>query len=285
MAQPSVLEGKKLIDLTGLTAFAGKIKETYTDKNYADATYATKNELDTLKDSIGVGNVTEIAESELADQKSGTVQKGDIVKQSDGSNQGHYLKYVGAGEPGADGNGYVDLGTSVDFADFATNTQLEEGLKKKADSTTVTQQLAGKANSSDLENYVRKEEDKGLSKNDYDDAAKAIVDGVAETYATKTEVTAMSETLSKVAGVKGSCTKEDLATKKEESNKGDIYVVTNDDNHLYMFLGADETGADENGFKDLGLHIDLDPYIMEEEVKIAEDGDLQAVYSALGVTA
>ena len=91
--------------------------------------------------------------------------------------------------------------------------------------------------------------------------AKVDLSSVLQQYA-------KTEDLEKIVGhiaLKGSCLKEDLATKQTEATVGDIYVVTDDDNHFYLFVGVDGEGAEQktNGFIDLGAHteIKLDEYL------------------------
>lgn len=81
---------------------------------------------------------------------------------------------------------------------------------------------------------------------------------VLEPYAKKEDLEGLVGHIS----LKGSCLKEDLTTKKDEATVGDIYIVTDDNNHFYLFVGEGENG-DENGFIDLGAHteIKLDEYL------------------------
>lgn len=81
-----------------------------------------------------------------------------------------------------------------------------------------------------------------------------------QSYATSQSVTALQELINKVGSYKGAIPKASLATVKDTANPGDIYTITDDDNHAYIFCGSEnagENGTDENGFYDLGGHIDL----------------------------
>lgn len=87
---------------------------------------------------------------------------------------------------------------------------------------------------------------------------------VLEPYAKKSDLEGLVGHIS----LKGSCQKSDLETKKSEATVGDIYIVTDDGNHFYLFVGEGENG-DENGFIDLGAHteIKIDEYLKKSEAE------------------
>lgn len=78
----------------------------------------------------------------------------------------------------------------------------------------------------------------------------------------------------KIGKVQGACTKADLATKKTTANNQDVWIVTDCDNHLYMFVGTGMPGADANGFMDLGDHIDVDGIVSQAQTGMVKEADL-----------
>lgn len=73
------------------------------------------------------------------------------------------------------------------------------------------------------------------------------------TYATKEEIGALGT-------IKGSCEKADLESKKEGAKENDVWIVTDDDNHLYFYNGTDFVDTQAKA------HVDLSGYV-------AKDGD------------
>lgn len=66
--------------------------------------------------------------------------------------------------------------------------------------------------------------------------------------------------------LKGSTEKAQLETLKDTATVGDIYIVTDDNNDFYLFVGNEAVGA-ENGFIDLGSHLDIkiDEYLKKTD--------------------
>lgn len=149
--------------------------------------------------------------------------------------------------------------------------------------------LEGYAKSEDLDGYVQKSGDKVLSDNNYSNADKAKVDGALQESALSSKLGDLgyvdgdavdgkiSDAVNKIGTVKGACTKAELASKKTGANLQDIYVVTDDDNHLYMFIGVGATGADANGFVDIGTHVNLEGYATTSYV----DGKVQGITDSI----
>lgn len=168
--------------------------------------------------------------------------------------------------------------------------------------------------------FVKKEEGKALSSNDYTSADKAKVDGAVQdselsekvnpllsdymktsdaddkylqssvadtTYAKASKVTELEGTLTEL-GEKAQDmwkladdpvkTKEDLATLKDTAVKGQGYIISDDSNHVYIFLGEGTQGCDENGFYDTQTHISLEGYIKESDIQVATAQDIQEAY-------
>lgn len=143
-----------------------------------------------------------------------------------------------------------ELKTKVEGQGFNTTEDLKETFVEASEFNQKIED-AGYKTPDDLEDtFVKKEVGKGLSTNDYDATAKNIVDNIATTYATKDE-------LNKIGTVKGNATKSQLATLAESANLQDIWCITDDNNHWYMFVGKGADGAEENGFLDLGDHVDV----------------------------
>lgn len=159
--------------------------------------------------------------------------------------------------------------------------------------------LNGYAKTSEVaDGYVAKEQGKGLSTNDYDATEKAKVDGALQAkdldgklaeknYVTSSQITdfvtgndvdqKITTATNKIGKVQGSCTKADLATKATTANNQDVWIVTDCDNHLYMFVGTGMPGADANGFMDLGNHIDVDGIVSQAQTGMVKEADLEAI--------
>lgn len=115
---------------------------------------------------------------------------------------------------------------------------------------------------------------------DQDGVAEAITQALTE-YAKTSELEALQALLNKVGKYQGPTTKEQLATLKTTANVGDIYTVTDDNNHAYIFCGAEKANqapVDANGFLDIGGHIDLTSITEQLEDK-ADKKDLPEALS------
>lgn len=168
--------------------------------------------------------------------------------------------------------------------------------------------------------FVKKEEGKALSTNDYTAADKAKVEGAVQdseltekvnplltdymktsdaddkylqssvadtTYAKASKVTELEGTLTELGEKAQNMwkmsedpvkTKEDLATLKDTASKGEGFIISDDGNHVYIFLGEGTDGCDENGFYDTQTHLSLDGYIKESDIKVATAEDIQSAY-------
>lgn len=134
----------------------------------------------------------------------------------------------------------------------------------------LTTKLADYAKSQDVADTYLKSEDA---------SSTYLTQTTAEsTYAKATDLSAVQEKIGKIGEVKGATTKEELSTLEPEPNKGDIYIATDDENHLFMFVGQEQPGADENGFVDLGNHIDLSGYVKSENLTEASDEDIRGLF-------
>lgn len=140
------------------------------------------------------------------------------------------------------------------LADYVLESELDELVEGE-----------GYLKDSDLGDYAKTAEiDKTYAKKselptDY------LTDEDLEDYAKSSDVaTQIQEATNKIGKVRGTATKSQLATLAETANNQDIYVITDDDNHLYMFVGKGVAGADANGFVDLGTHVDLSGYVQND---------------------
>lgn len=80
-----------------------------------------------------------------------------------------------------------------------------------------------------------------------DKADKSQLTGLAtESY--------VDEKISSLGDIKGSCLKSELEGKKAECSKNDVYIVTDDNNHMYFYNGTDF--IDTNAV----AHVDLSNY-------------------------
>lgn len=116
--------------------------------------------------------------------------------------------------------------------------------------------------SSTLEDYVK------------EDALEDVLPDVLESldFLDEDGINALIEgKIEKIGIVQGSCTKADLASKKATANNQDIWIITDDNNHAYMFVGEGKPGS-ENGFLDLGGHYDLTNYAEKTYVDGKVDG-------------
>ena len=156
-----------------------------------------------------------------------------------------------------------DEKVTKDLGPYA-KTQDVEGAYVKNE--TLTSTLEGYVEDADLESYTTTED----LQRDYLKTATAET-----TYAKTEKVTQLESTLTELSEkAKGALTladdtvktKEDLTTLKDSAVKGDMYIISDDDNHFYVYLGAEVDGCDENGFYDLGTHVDLTGYAKTEDL-------------------
>lgn len=69
------------------------------------------------------------------------------------------------------------------------------------------------------------------------------------TYATKAEITALGT-------IKGSCEKTELEDKKEGAKENDVWIVTDDNNHMYFYNGTDFVDTQAKAHVDLSNYYD-----------------------------
>lgn len=62
--------------------------------------------------------------------------------------------------------------------------------------------------------------------------------------------------------IKGSCEKADLESKKEGAKENDVYIVTDDDNHMYFYNGTDFVDTQAKA------HVDLSGYVQKDGNKV-----------------
>lgn len=172
-----------------------------------------EKEIQDFKKNLGTAAKQTITEDQFPSigGESHTATVGDIYEVDDPGKDtdNHYLLFVGQGQPGADANGFIDLGESVEFGDFATRAAVDAHFTE-----------------------------------------------AAKTYATKDEVASLGVIL-------GDCTHVELEGKKSDNitKKGDSWVVTDRDNHIFYYNGDD--------FVDLGgsIETDLAPYLKSSEAQ------------------
>lgn len=227
----------------------------------ADLTdYAKRTELEAALKKAGLSEKETTTTEGMATLKD-SATKGDVFKNTDDS---HYYVFVGAGEPGADTNGLIDLGESVDVGDFATAKGVAAGLAPKLDKTEAESTYA---KSAEMTTELEKKAD-------------------------KTDMEALRSQIGSIGKVKGTTTTAEMATLKDSAENGDIYQVTDDGNKLKMFVGTGQPGADENGFIDLGTEIDLSDFatvvgmeaalgacVKASDLKVATTEEIEALFA------
>lgn len=62
--------------------------------------------------------------------------------------------------------------------------------------------------------------------------------------------------------IKGSCEKADLESKKESAKENDVWIVTDDDNHMYFYNGTDFVDTQAKA------HVDLSNYVEKDGDKV-----------------
>lgn len=62
--------------------------------------------------------------------------------------------------------------------------------------------------------------------------------------------------------IKGSCEKADLESKKEGAKENDVWIVTDDDNHMYFYNGTDFVDTQAKA------HVDLSGYVVKDGNKV-----------------
>ena len=151
----------------------------------------------------------------------------------------------------------------------------QDALGQKADSSQVTQlqgELEKKANTSDLEGYLKLDSiDTSLEGYVKDDelteqlSPYAKTEDISKSYATKEEIGALGT-------IQGSCKKTELDSKKEGASVNDVWVVTDDDNHMYYYNGTDFVDTQAVA------HVDLSNYVEKEQGKsLVSDTDVTQI--------
>lgn len=140
---------------------------------------------------------------------------------------------------------------------FSISGKKASGTIDAVTSTTLTSTLQDYISNTNLSDKLTEALPEVLEALDFmdEDAIVSLIEGKIE----------------KIGTVQGSCTKSDLATKKTTANLQDIWIITDDNNHAYMFVGEGKPGA-ENGFIDLGGHYDLTNYAEKTYVDGKVDG-------------
>lgn len=143
-------------------------------------------------------------------------------------------------------------------------TTFDGKLESKAESSALT------ALQSTVETDYLKSED---AKTQY--AAKSIETTVNNLAEKSNKVWFMSEDAVK--------TKEDLATLKDTATVGECFIISDDNNHLYVYLGEETSGVDENGFLDTQTHVDLTDYLKSEDAngKFALQTTVQSIQESI----
>lgn len=60
-------------------------------------------------------------------------------------------------------------------------------------------------------------------------------------------------------------TSSQKATLKSTAKEGEFYIISDDNNHISLFLGVGKGSADENGFYDMQTHVDLNGLLSESD--------------------
>lgn len=145
-----------------------------------------------------------------------------------------------------------------DLEPYAKTTDLEGTYAKTTD-------LEGYLQEGDLTGYVQ---EGALA-----DYAKTA--DVAKSYATTEKVTSLEQTLTELSQKSANVwhlsadpvkTKADLVELADTATVGEAFIISDDNNHVYIFLGKEVAGADENGFYDTQTHISLDGYAKTEDL-------------------
>lgn len=144
------------------------------------------------------------------------------------------------------------------LADYLKKAEIDTELQKYALDTEVDTKLESYTDTETLEADYLKKADIETTFETYvkDDELQALL----ESYAKTSSVQDLEKLLNKVGKLQEPTTKDQLATIKDTANKGDIYIITDDQNHAYMYFDSTQggqNGLDENGFLDLGGHVDL----------------------------
>lgn len=155
---------------------------------------------------------------------------------------------------------------------FKTETEIKALIQTEA----PKQDLSGYAKTTDLSSYVKKVDGKGLSTNDYTDAAKAKVDAIPASpkytdttydltpYAKKTELMTESTVNSLIS--KSTKLKKEVVTALPSTGKDDVLYLKKDGNDInnsyveYMWINGD--------WEIIGnTKIDLNPYAKKTDIK------------------
>lgn len=165
------------------------------------------------------------------------------------------------------------------FVDANGVKVIKDDYKKRIEDqgTAIDGKLKSKAESSALNALQTTVETDYLKSADADGkyAGKSI-ESTVENLATKSnKVWFMSEDAVK--------TKEDLATLKDTASVGECFIISDDNNHLYVYLGAETSGVDENGFLDTQTHVDLTDYLKSEDAngKFALQTTVQSIQESI----
>lgn len=119
----------------------------------------------------------------------------------------------------------------VDITPEKLATDLEEYVKD----TELTEQLTPYLKSSDAESTYVKEAD-------FDSKVEAKI--------------------GEFGTIQGSCEKADLESKKEGAKENDVWIVTDDDNHMYFYNGTDFVDTQAKA------HVDLSNYVEKDGDKV-----------------
>lgn len=240
----------KLVTLPILDYFKSKTDETYVGKEAGKSLIEDLKvtKLDGIADNAQV-NVIEKIEVDGVEQTIDETKKVtlDLSKYTTDEELTSKLQEFAGG---------ADMESVL--ADYLKKAEIDTELEKYALDTEVASKLESYTTTEDLEQAYLKKEDIETTFENYtkDDELQALL----ESYAKTSAVEDLEKLLNKVGKLQDPTTKDQLATLKDTANKGDIFIVTDDQNHAYMYFDsaqASQNGLDENGFLDLGGHIDL----------------------------
>lgn len=161
-----------------------------------------------------------------------------------------------------------DLDEKVSALEYIKESDISDDYAKK----TEIPSLEGYAKTSDipsLDGYAKTTDIPDVSGKVNETELDSKVTGLG--YAKSTEVTEAIAGLGKIITLADEpvITESQKATVKSTAKVGTFYIISDDNNHLSLFLGVGVGGADANGFYDTQTHVDLGGYAKESDLPTA----------------
>ena len=120
----------------------------------------------------------------------------------------------------------------------------------------------------DLEGYLQEEDLTPYLKSTDAESTYLKSETAETTYVKESEFDSKVEAKIGALGViKGSCEKADLESKKEGAKENDVWIVTDDDNHMYFYNGTDFVDTQAKA------HVDLSGYVVKDGNKVLVSPD------------